>query len=311
MSKKIGVYPWVDFAFRKIFGKPGNEVCLIGLLNAILDLPSPIERVQFLNPFSVQEYFDDKQVCVDVKATDSTGRVFVVEIQLMIHESFAKRAAFYACSAFTDQLEKGQSYEQLNATYCVCLLMRKPWNDHQLHHHFRFAEKSTGQLLEDTIEIHTVELSKYNSVDLEKATGLEQWCYWMKNAEKHSAEELRSLLPNVALSRATDELIEIKQITEEKEMYDSREKAIRDQESHLIESLSKGRKQGLKKGLQKGLQKGRKEGAMIGIEIGFIQAIQEILGLEVQTQQELDKKTLQELIALKESLQAVLRDKNR
>jgi flagellar biosynthesis/type III secretory pathway protein FliH len=148
-------------------------------------------------------------------------------------------------------------------------------------------------------------------VDLEKATGLEQWCYWMKNAEKHSAEELRSLLPNVALSRATDELIEIKQITEEKEMYDSREKAIRDQESHLIESLSKGRKQGLKKGLQKGLQKGRKEGAMIGIEIGFIQAIQEILGLEVQTQQELDKKTLQELIALKESLQAVLRDKNR
>ncbi|MFM2013662.1 MAG: hypothetical protein RLZZ396_2446 [Planctomycetota bacterium] len=31
MSKKIGVFPWVDFAFRKIFGKPGNEECLIGL----------------------------------------------------------------------------------------------------------------------------------------------------------------------------------------------------------------------------------------------------------------------------------------
>jgi hypothetical protein len=30
MSKKIGVFPWVDFAFRKIFGKPGNEECLIG-----------------------------------------------------------------------------------------------------------------------------------------------------------------------------------------------------------------------------------------------------------------------------------------
>ncbi|MEK0425859.1 MAG: hypothetical protein RJB11_1950, partial [Planctomycetota bacterium] len=30
MSKKIGVFPWVDFAFRKIFGKPVNEECLIG-----------------------------------------------------------------------------------------------------------------------------------------------------------------------------------------------------------------------------------------------------------------------------------------
>ncbi|MFN6302861.1 MAG: Yae1 family protein [Planctomycetota bacterium] len=106
-------------------------------------------------------------------------------------------------------------------------------------------------------------------------------------------------------------------------MYDSREKAIRDQESHLIESLSKGRKQGLRKGLKRGLEKGlkqgreqgreegREEGARIGIEVGFIQSLQEILGIEVQSQQELTQKSLPELIALKESLQAVVRDKNR
>lgn len=323
MSKKIGVFPWVDFAFRKIFGKPGNEVCLISLLNSILDLQAPVERVQFLNPFSVKECYDDKQICVDVKATDSAGRVFVVEIQLVIHESFAKRAAFYACSAYADQLEKGQPYERLNATYCVCLLMRKLWDDSQVHHHFRFSEKTTGQLLEDSIEIHTVELSKYNKSELGKATSFEQWCYWMRNADKHTAEELQSLLPDVALRRATEELNEIQQITEEKEMYDSREKAIRDQESHLIESLSKGRKQGLRKGLKRGLEKGlkqgrkqgreegREEGARIGIEIGFIQSLQEILGLEVKTLQELTQKTLPELIVLKESLQSVLKDHRR
>ena len=134
----------------------------------------------------------------------------------------------------------------------------------------------------------------------------------MRNADKHTAEELQSLLPDVALRRATEELSEIKQITEEKEMYDSREKAIRDQQSHLIESLSKGRKQGLRKGLKRGLEKGRKEGreegARVGIEIGFIQSLQEILGLEVTTLQELTQKSLPELIALKESLQSVLKD---
>jgi len=141
----------------------------------------------------------------------------------------------------------------------------------------------------------------------------------MKNADKHTAEELRSLLPDVALWRATEELNEIQQITEEKEMYDSREKAIRDQESHLIESLSKGRKQGLKKGLKRGLEKGlkqgrkegREEGARIGIEIGFIQSLQGILGLEVTTLQELTQMSLPDLIAVKESLQTVLKDKRR
>ena len=165
----------------------------------------------------------------------------------------------------------------------------------------------------------TVELSKYNKDGLGKATNFEQWCYWMKNADKHTAEELRSLLPDEALWRATEELSEIKQITEEKEMYDSREKAIRDQQSHLIESLSKGRKQGLRKGLKRGLEKGlkqgrqegRQEGARMGIEIGFIQSLQEILGIEVQAQQELIQMSLPELIALKESLEAFLKDKHR
>lgn len=158
-------------------------------------------------------------------------------------------------------------------------------------------------------------MSKYNKLELGKATSFEQWCYWMKNADKHTAEELRNLLPDEALWRATEELSEIKQITEEKEMYDSREKAIRDQQSHLIESLSKGRKQGLRKGLKRGLEKGlkqgREEGARVGIEIGFIQSLQEVLGLEVKTLQELTQKSLPELIALKESLQSVLKDHRR
>jgi hypothetical protein len=38
----LGIKPIVDFAFKKIFGSPENVPVLIGLLNAILRLPSPI-----------------------------------------------------------------------------------------------------------------------------------------------------------------------------------------------------------------------------------------------------------------------------
>ncbi len=46
----IGIKPTVDFAFKKIFGSPENVQSLMGLLNAILDLPQPIAHVTILNP---------------------------------------------------------------------------------------------------------------------------------------------------------------------------------------------------------------------------------------------------------------------
>jgi len=38
---KIGIRAWIDLAFRKIFGKPGNEMCLISLLNSVMQQCSP------------------------------------------------------------------------------------------------------------------------------------------------------------------------------------------------------------------------------------------------------------------------------
>ncbi len=188
MSKKIGIRPWIDFAFRKIFGKPGNEICFISLLNSVLELPQPIQSVQFQNPFSLKDFQDDKIVCVDVKAADDLGRIFVVEIQIVVHASFAKRAMFYACSAYADQLRKGQGYGELKATYCVCLLMRELWDDRRFHHHYRLVERTSGVVMDESIEIHTVELSKYNGTvqSVRDASDLEQWCYWIKNADDHS-----------------------------------------------------------------------------------------------------------------------------
>jgi len=167
MSMKIGIRAWIDFAFRKIFGKPGNEICLISLLNAVLQLPRPVVSVEYLNPFGYKDFETDKFVCVDVKATDDRGRVFVIEVQIVVHSSFAKRAVFYACEAYTDQLRAGQGYGDLKATYSICLLMRNLWKDEQLHHQFQLVERESGMVLADSIEIHTVGHHKRMPVFLE------------------------------------------------------------------------------------------------------------------------------------------------
>jgi len=118
-------------------------------------------------------------VCVEVKATDAIGRVFVIEVQIVVHSSFAKRAVFYACEAYTDQLRAGQGYSDLKATYSICLLMRNLWEDEQLHHQFQLVERESGMILQDSIEIHTIELAKYNGAvsEVRGASVLEQWAY--------------------------------------------------------------------------------------------------------------------------------------
>jgi predicted transposase/invertase (TIGR01784 family) len=262
MSMKIGIRAWIDFAFRKIFGKPGNEICLISLLNAVLRFPDPVVSVEYLNPFGLKDFETDKLICVDVKATDQLGRVFIVEIQIVVQSSFAKRAVFYACEAYTDQLRVGQGYSDLKATYSICLLMRNLWDDDQLHHQFRLVDRECGRVLEESIEIHTVELAKYNGAvsDVRSASVLEQWAYWIKNSSEHTVEELQELLPGLEFLRATGELNAIREITEEKQMYDAREKASLDIQSNLIDARQEGR--------QEGIEEGRQEGRQEGIEIG-------------------------------------------
>ena len=121
-----------------------------------------------------------------------------------------------------------------------------------------------------------------------------KWCYWIKNADRHTEEELRELLPGLEFLQATSELSGIQAITEEKEMYDSREKALLDYESNLIDAR----------------QEGRQEGELIGMEIGRIQLLQELLELPLQNRKELAAMPLEEIVGLRKTLQSKLRDRN-
>ncbi len=80
----LGIRPTVDFAFKKIFGSPQNAKALIGLLNAILQPPDPIESVEILNPFSYQEFAQSKLIVLDVRCRDSAGRTLNVEMQVSV-----------------------------------------------------------------------------------------------------------------------------------------------------------------------------------------------------------------------------------
>ena len=105
-------------------------------------------------------------------------------------------------------------------------------------------------------------------------------------------------------------------------MYDSREKAILDYESSLIDARQEGEAIGIEKGEAIGIEKGEaigiekgeaigiEKGEANGIEKGRIQLLQELLGGPALSTVELNAMSLEELTSTMMRLQTMLRERN-
>ena len=312
----LGIKVYVDFVFKKTFGSPENSVALIGLLNSILELPQPITAVAIQNPFSYQEFENAKTVVLDVKAKDSSGRIFNVEMQVAIHPGLLQRMMYYASQMNTDQLSEGDDYVQLNTTISICLLTGTlyPESD-QAHHRFEMMDAESRRKLDRAVEVHTVELRKFDfdETTISNASSLARWSWLILNAHKYTAEKLHGMFPELAFQRAITCLESISSKTEDKTMHDQREKAQRDYDwmmsSARKQGLEEGRQEGRQEGLQEGRQEGLKEGREEGAIVGAIQALQQILGDSVSEVEALATEPLPELQAKLAELQSRVRSR--
>ena len=294
----LGIRPTNDFAFLKTFGSPENKIALISLLNSILGLPHPIADVTIVNPFNLQDFKDDKLSVLDVKAVDRDGAIYNVEMQIAVLPGLIQRLVFYGCEIYADQLRSSDDYTELRPAYTICLIEGQLWQDnHNVHHAFKFTDIQSGRVLDESLQIHTLELGKYNlqETDLATASRMECWLYWFMHAHEYEPEELLKLFPDAAFQQASQALTHIKEKTEDKVMYDSREKARLDREWQLSSSFLAGKEEGKEEGKIEGKIEGKTEGEIIG-KIELIRTLQAILDLPLSPDAELQSLTLAELI---------------
>jgi predicted transposase/invertase (TIGR01784 family) len=300
----LGIRPTVDFAFKKIFGSPQNSAALIGLLNAILKFPQPIVAVDVLNPFSYQEFAQSKLIVLDVRCLDSDGRWFNVEMQVSVYAGLIERLVYYACSLYVDQLKTGSNYALAAPSISICLLNRILFAEtDQAHHRFQMVDRESGRELSNAIEVHTIEMTKYRLDErtIAKASKLEQWVFLLLFAQDYDADSLRRLLTGIEFESAISTIEIISAKTEDKQMYDQREKAQRDYEWAISGAREEGREEGMEKGMEKGIEQ--------GLVAGRIQLLQELLGETPTATASLRNLELDALRSQLETLQQRLRDR--
>jgi predicted transposase/invertase (TIGR01784 family) len=100
--------PQLDVVFKLLLGSEENRPLLLSLLNAVLDLPSPIESVQVMNPELPKAGVDDKGIALDLRLWLTSGEQVDVEIQGQGRPAGRERTLYYWSKMYAGQLVRGE-----------------------------------------------------------------------------------------------------------------------------------------------------------------------------------------------------------
>lgn len=286
------------------FGSPDHTRITIHFLNAVLKLPRPILSVEILNPIQGQDFSDDKLIVLDVLAMDLDGRRFNIEMQTTLPADLPKRLTYYNCVNYVQQLGSGDPYYVLRPAISICVLDGVLFpTAPEYHLSFRVRCDQRDLVLSDDLEFHLLELPKFQppSDNVRALPRLEKWLYFLLRAKHMDAAELAAQLDEEQYREAVGVLEMIARTPEERRLYDARMKYLHDEAGRLLAAREEG--------LAIGLAKGREEGGRRGFLAGKIQILQELLGDEVSSFDELLLSTPESLTGLLSILQDRLRSR--
>ena len=174
-----------DIAFRKIFGNENRKEVLISFLNAVLLLQEnhKIVTVDILTPYQLPDIKGGKVTIVDVKAKDQNDKTYIIEMQVAEVEGFDKRVLYYASKSYSAQIERGDQYQKLNPTYFIGILdFEVTQNKNYISRH-KIIDVETNESYIKDIEFNFIELPKFKKSVNELESVIDQWVYFIKNAE--------------------------------------------------------------------------------------------------------------------------------
>jgi predicted transposase/invertase (TIGR01784 family) len=229
-----GIDPKIDIAFKKVFGSERFGDLTAALINAVRS-PPPEHRVievMFLNPYSEKMTLDDKLSILDVKARDQSEWIYDLEMQMLVLAALSPRALYYWAKSYAEQLSAGEDYTRLRRTISICFVngvVFRDWPDH--HTCFRLLDRSGGLCLTEDLEIHIIELPKFQKTLAELEPDLDFWLYFLKNGEELDADALPAELDRWEIRKAMGVLKMLAQSDVERELYEGRLKAKRDMQT--------------------------------------------------------------------------------
>ena len=267
-AKSEVVQRYVDIltnaGFKAVFGDVANKDAVMMIINEFLPENRKVEHIDYL-PTNYQGpvLSLNKEHQYDFMCRDSSGALFIVEMQCYTEKGWFQRCVSYASRAYDRQSRRGKDYE-IDPVYLIGLMgvpINHPdkdfWKDRYVSE-YTFREKTTGDLLAETIFIIFAELEGFDKTLEECVTAQDRMLFVLKNLGKLKDrpkwlqdEIYECIFRACEISAFTEE----KRIEYETEMNDEKR----------LNGLMRAK---LEEGIEQGLEKGREEGRSEGLQQG-------------------------------------------
>ncbi|MHB8125210.1 MAG: Rpn family recombination-promoting nuclease/putative transposase [Desulfitobacteriaceae bacterium] len=281
----------IDFAFKLIFGREGQEPVLVAFLNAVLK-PKEGKQIQSLiytNSELNKENAEDKKASLDIRAETEDGRHINIEIQLKNEHNMGKRSLYYWAELYSRQMVQNKAYETLKDTITINILNFEYLAEtEKFHSVFRLLEEEKHFLLTDALAMHFIEMPKLrrkwkNKEVAPQKNPLVRWLFLLDGNEN---EEIRKQLEVIAMEdpmieRAMRDWEAASADPQLREQYFDRKKAILDELAAVEASrlnADRAKAEGIAEGVVIGEVKGKAETICQYLEVRFgaeSQALQE------------------------------------
>ncbi len=312
-EKRQGLAPFVnlrsDVGFKAVFADRNNKDILIGVLNQILP---PEARIEDIKEYSDREQRRDvpygKKTVLDLVCVNRDDRTFVVEMQASEEDFFFERCVYYASGLYHLELSDGVRYKGLRPVYVVSFLNYRLrhddeslWDTDHFISHWRFTEKRTGMVADQTISVIFVEMTLFTKTLEECVTEFDRLFYIFKNSD--GFQRIPEWIEEAGgISRRLAEACEVAAFDKEKKLKyeidkmnewdilaqrefaerkgfeagyaDGEAKGIAD---GMAKGMAKGMADGLAKGKAEGMAEGKAEGKAEGLVEGRLEVAKAML----------------------------------
>ena len=236
-----------DYFIRYFFGLKGDEDLLLSFINAIMidSNFATFVSVDILNPFNLSEKAGNKESIVDLKAVTEDGIIVIIEIQTYSTKNFFERTLYYWSKNYSSVLKKGDEYYELRPVISINLIddILFDKTDNRMHTCYLLKEKNTNKILTDHIQLHYVEIPKFDeNANINKE--LKNWILFLKSNKEEDMSQL--LKEDTIFEKA---MKKYNYFTDNEELlneYDKREAYLVYQHSLMRDFKEEGKLEGIK-----------------------------------------------------------------
>jgi predicted transposase/invertase (TIGR01784 family) len=266
------INPFIDLAFKRIFGEESNKSLLIDFLNNLLVGERHIVSLDYRDKQQVPDESDGHSTIYDIYCKTDDDEYIIVEMQNKAQPQFLSRTVYYASQAIAKQ---GRGMKQwkydVKAVYCIAFMnFTDPHLESKMRVDAALCDLETGTRTSDLLRFVYLQLPLFKKEADECRTFFERWLYVLKNME------ILDDLPEAFQCESFKKLKEVSDLAtmneDERSQYEAIQRKYWDTwmmyDNSREEGLAAGREEGLAAGRAEGLAAGRAEGREKGLKEG-------------------------------------------